>query len=113
MGDRALFPSVESERLAGAEAADLFTLQLSRDATVKSDKANFSVQDKGTDVDVAGAQQCNLVIKCDMLGMQEAALVEVHLDTGQEEFGIIGSLRELHQNLIREIRNHQVDFDST
>ena len=46
VGDRALFPTVERERLAGAEAADLFTLQLSRDATVKSHKANFSVQDK-------------------------------------------------------------------
>src|SRR5205823_10915606 len=74
--------------------------------------AHLGVEREGADVDVARADDGDVVVDAQMLGVQEVRAVNVELHAGFQQLVVIGLLGEVGDELVRVRGQDQVDLDA-
>ena len=65
---------------------------------------------KDAQIDIARADQADIVVDAQVLGVQKLVPVEVDLHPRRQKARVIGALREVHEDLIDRLRQDEMDL---
>jgi hypothetical protein len=79
---------------------------------IMQDQADLGIQHEGANIGIAGSDDGHAAIDRYVLRVQQPVAVEVEAYARLEQFAIIGSLGKVHEPLVHDTRNDEVDRDA-